>query len=190
MTIYRHIYRWTGFNGAPGYSNFYAAPDVDESNWGAATQAFFTAIKPTLPQVVTIQSTGVIDELDESTGALTGSAAIGSLPAIVGDVGGAYSGPTGAVVSWLTAGIVNKRRVRGRTFIVPLAAGVYDSDGTINVAPLTVIRDAADNYTLAMLGTQVVWHRPSGSPPGGGSAHVVTGATVPDLAAVLRSRRG
>src|SRR5450759_543108 len=61
---------WTGFIGQPGVSTFYA---VAASTLVPQLRAFFDAIKLLLPTDVNIQVEGSGDELESTTGALTGS---------------------------------------------------------------------------------------------------------------------
>lgn len=192
MTISRVTARWTGFNGAPGYTNFYFRDLADSDQAFLARNqisAFFISLAQLLPSTVEIITQNPIDVIDETTGQIVGfGPASNSVPSAVGLSSREYSAASGAVVNWETGGVRNGRRVRGRTFLVPLSSAAYDDDGTIDSAALTTIRNAAtelveDTAVLEML----VWSRPKNGSPG--EAHVVTSARVPDMAAILRSRR-
>jgi hypothetical protein len=111
-----------------------------------------------------------------------------------GSVANNYSGASGLVINWRTAGVRNGRRVRGRTFLVPLAGGAYGTDGTIDNANITeTVTAATALYTTASPIKLGVWARPKRDDLGNitedGSFHPVVAASVPDMAAVLRSRR-
>jgi hypothetical protein len=82
--------------------------------------------------------------------------------------------------------------VRGRTFLVPAANGIYQEDGTLAPIILNEIQTAATTLAAPIAGgIQLgVWARPSGVGAEDGDFHPITAASVPDLAAVLRSRRG
>ena len=149
--------------------------------------AFFNAIDSALPTTVSISVAPTFDEIEDTTGVLTDSATAGSPTVIVGDVAGAYSAPSGSCITWLTDGVVNGRRVRGRTFIVPMANIAYEGDGTITEATRAAYELAANDLIDSAGGSMVVWHRPVAG--AGGSSHVVQAARVKDTIAVLRSRR-
>jgi hypothetical protein len=99
----------------------------------------------------------------------------------------ASGGPAGGLVHWLTTDVVSGHRVRGSQFLVPLAAGNFDSAGTIVNSTVSTLLSAAQALVTACAPDLVVWHRPVGG--SGGSQHVVTGASVPDKIVVRRSRR-
>lgn len=192
MAIIRLTARWTGFPGAPGYSNFFFASDgstadVDEAI-GQVQSAFGQWIRA-LPSAVTVQLVQEFPVIDEVTGMTTGYADFDEeIQSFTGLDAGAFSGPTGAVVTWDTAGVVNGRRVRGRTFLVPLSNDSYQADGTLNTDTITALNAGATALEGPGLDSNlVIWSRPTNG--GGGSIHNVIGHRVPDMAAVLRSRR-
>lgn len=192
MAITRITAVWQGFRGSPGYSNFFfgGAPSSPEDAAAAAraVRSFFFSARSQLPVGVSISIPAVADVIDEASGNITAQVDFEAPTSVEGSGSGGYSAASGAVVNWNTAAYRNGRRVRGRTFLVPLAAGAYDSNGDLSGGALTMIRGATAHLTSgASVMPFVVWSRPGrGS---GGSAEPVTSATVPDLGAVLRSRR-
>lgn len=192
MAITRITAQWNGFRGAPGYSNFFfddalaGAPAVEAAAVAVAT--FFEDISSRIPTGTSITIQPTADVLDEASGQITSVIDFSAPPSISGGNSGGYSAATGAVVNWNTSDYVNGRRVRGRTFIVPLGSSVFDGAGDLTSVSLSQIRTAAETLIGTTLDAPMcVWHRPvNGS---GGSAHVISSATVPDLGAVLRSRR-
>lgn len=153
-----------------------------------AVAGFFSGIATALPSSVSISMQPTIDTLDETNGALVGQQDIEVPPSVSGGGTNNYSAASGAVVNWLTTAYRNGRRVRGRTFLVPLSSTVYDSNGDLSSGFLTDIREAAEGLVSAPDTTgMVVWSRPRGG--AGGDINPVTGVSVPDLGAVLRSRR-
>lgn len=192
MAITRITARWANFRGAPGYSNFFfdgAFTDEDGAAAAAfAVSAFFRGVADALPTGLTIQVQGTADVIDEASGQITSVMDFASPTQVVGTGGATYSAATGAVVNWNSQDYVNGRRVRGRTFLVPLDSAAFDDNGDISSTVLGDLRAEADELVTATLEHPMcVWHRPvNGS---GGSSHVVSTATVPDLGAVLRSRR-
>jgi hypothetical protein len=191
--------RWSGFTGAPGFTNFYfrdfdwdpnpvAADAVDATD---RVETFISTIKADLPNVVQLSVDGDCDIIEETTGELLGT--LNGVPGAAqsGTAGaGGYAGASGAVVTWRTGGIRNGRRIRGRTFIVPLYSNKYGADGTLDGATVTNLTTAATALSdLTGSPDLGVWARPTGPAATDGVWHVVTSFTVPDLAAVLRSRR-
>lgn len=174
----------TGFTGAPGVSTFYtnAVPAAR-----SALQAFFTSAGVALAGQVHWEVEQSGDVIDEVSGLTT--AAWSDSGSMVGTGGGtgAYVGPAGVVVNWQTAGIVGSRRLRGRTFLVPSSTGTFDSAGTIVDSVVATVASAA--ATLVTSGGLRIYHRPGpvGSPAG--ISFPMVSSSVPDLAAVLRSRR-
>lgn len=178
---------WQSWPGAPGVSTFYTlGGDLDSDV--AALRAFFNAHIALLPSGLLIQVPGLGDTIDDVTGQINGAWNATSAPAnVTGTGAGVYAGNAGAVVHWLTALVINGRRVRGRTFMVPLIGSSYDSSGSLGTGTITTIQTAATTLITAMAGRMRVWHRPAGGLGGGSGA--VDSARVPDLAVSLRSRR-
>lgn len=192
MPIVRVTSRWTGFQGAPGYSNFYFQGNtVGESSLDFRQRVtnFWNELIPVLPSDVAVQNETEAPVFDEATGALLGYSTPGTqgTPTTGGAPGG-YSAASGAVITWNTDSVRGSRRIRGRTFIVPIAGSAYQDDGTLTTSAITTIQDAAGELIQGGPSNDfVVWSRPvNGS---GGIAAGVTGYRVPDMAAVLRSRR-
>lgn len=191
---------WTGWAGQPGLSTFYLADgrlDV------TPIKTFLTAMAPFVPQNIqwTIPSLG--DKIADGDGTLAG-AWVGTGGGVVVTTGTStgYAGSAGLCVDWKTGTIVNGRRIQGRTFFVPGSSTIYQSDGTIVEATRSTVL-AAGQALITSLGTDfLVWSRPVVEPPNnpapGQPGHVtarngtsgpVVAAFVPDIAAVMRSRR-
>ena len=157
------------------------------SGLAAGVLTAFQNLTNVLPQdlEVTVPDNG--EFIDELTGDLTG---VWTEAGTGGTVNG-FSGKTtaaagvGACVTWLTGGIVNSHRVRGRTFIVPLEVSQYDVTGTLTLAAQTFLEDFADDMLTADVG---VWSRPFGA-GGNGSFWPATSARIRDKVAILTSRR-
>lgn len=194
--------RWSGFIGSPGWSNFYfddTAGGFEDASSAVAcadrVATFLTANRLKFPAAVqwTIQSD--VEQITPSTGEMHSVVSAGARAAITGGAAaGSYSGASGVCITWRTAGVRNGRRVRGRTFLVPTANNIYQSDGTIDGTHLNEFVNSAnalaDQAAVLKLG---VWCRPTvtnGVPNEDGAFHPITSASVPDMAAVLRSRRG
>lgn len=192
MAITRVTAIWTGFTGAPGYSNFYFAAfgggDVVDLET-ARVRALFDAFKAQIPSSVSISVQQEAAILDESSGDLVSYAQATDPPVVVnGTASGAYSAPSGAAITWNTESIARGRRLRGRTFMVPLGNIAYQPDGTLLTTAITQLTAGAAAFLGDGSGPQaVVWSRPRGG--SGGSIGPITSARVADKVAVLRSRR-
>lgn len=183
---------WQNWPGAPGYTNFYeSASVVDHTGY----RTFFNALVALLPNTITIQVPGSGDIIEDTTGSIVGSYSFAVPTVVTGTSSAAYSGGSGAVVDWLTSGLVAGRRPIGRSFIVPLTSTAFDTGGSLLTTTITTITNAATAMIAAMAGEFKVWSRPKAAGPGGvpsaraGSQHAVIAARIPDLAASMRSRR-
>lgn len=196
MNITRITARWNGFPGAPGYSNFYfASGALDGGLLGEEAELFagrvadaFDVMSNQLPSTVSIEIEPEATVLDSDTGVASDFVNLDVPDPVSGATEHRFAGPVGAVVTWRTDDLRNGRRIRGRTFLVPLTSAAFDSDGTLTSAA----RGRVDEFATTLRGgvgdgDLGVWSRPvNGS---GGVFASVTGHTVPDMAAVLRSRR-
>lgn len=192
MPILRVTTRWTGFQGGPGYSNFFFQGNtVGQSSldYRQRVTSFFNELNTLLPSEVQYQNDPEVPVFDEATGSLIGY----SLPGTQGTPGtggmtGGYSAASGAVITWNTDSVRGSRRIRGRTFIVPLGGTAYQNDGTLTTSTITALQDAAGELIQGGPSNDfVIWSRPVNG--AGGIAAPVTGYRIPDMSAVLRSRR-
>lgn len=181
--------RWSGFPGSPGYSNFYVLEDGNAGNsaqtLSEALEDFWLTVNGYLPTDVTVLVLPTWDQINEVTGLIELQGSV-TTPAtgVSGNNAGSYAGNVGALVEWQTAEFVAGKRLKGRTYLVPMM-GIFDTDGTMSTASVSAIADACTALIAADV-VSVVWHRPING--AGGSHGVITGATVRDRAAVLRSR--
>ena len=179
---------WQNWPGAPGVSTFYAESGADISTITDALRAFWQSFVTYLPTGLTIQVPSTGDIISDTTGAITGAWSDGTPVAVVtGTAAGVYAGNAGAVVHWLTGAVINGRRLRGRTFLVPLIGSAYDANGSLSATTITAITNAATTLVAAIGTNLLVWHRPV--PPMNGSSADIVGFRIPDLAVSLRSRR-
>ena len=197
-----HIMRvtaaWTGFAGAPGYSNFFfkdtsnAEPEAaDAAGVSNSVSFFLEAIKGLLPPAVKIGLQTDVAVLDDQTGQMVDVLSNGGFSNTTGTAAsGPYSAASGVVVTWRTAGIRNGRRVRGRTFLVPTANTAYEADGSLAAGAMTTIQTAANALLVPASNRWLgVWSRPSAPGASDGVWYPGMTATIPDRVAVLRSRR-
>jgi hypothetical protein len=152
----------------------------------ASLHTLWNDLAPKLPSDVSIQVENTGDIIEDTTGDLTGAWSATAVAVVNGGDGGIYAAPVGAVIDWNTETIVHARRLRGRTFLVPLAGNNFEDDGSLATSPMGVIQTAADAFIASQSASFVIWHRGTGSD---GSNGLVLTSKVPDLAAILRSRR-
>lgn len=199
---------WTGFVGAPGYTNLYfrdfqAQNVIDQPIVDGAiskTDAWLNQFNGFLPATVNVTLDSAVEIIEDTTGELIRYMSGAPFQRANGSGTGAYSAASGACVNWYTDAIVRGRRLRGRSFMVPLAGSALATDGTIDNTAVATMRTASTTMAGGVgVGDLGVWSRPTpildaqGNPTGNYNADgqwaFVTSATVPDKAAVLRSRR-
>lgn len=177
---------WTGTAiTGDGLTTFYW--DQAATGMSAAVATFFDSIKAYLAIGSTITVPDAGDLLDDATGELAGSWSDGTTTTVATTGAGGFAAGVGARVKWSTQGVVNGRRVRGSTFLVPLSSAQYQSDGTILDATKSVLQTAANTMLAAPSSPLLIWHRPVGG--SGGSSYEATSGEVPDKVSWLRSRR-
>lgn len=126
-------------------------------------------------------------ELDDATGALTGTWTDGTTYTGVGAVAGEpVPDASQILIRWRTDHIVGGRFLQGRTFIPGCVVGNIEN-GNLSSAAQTVAAGAAQALvdSADQLG---VWHRPSSG--SGGVFWAADSGTVWSELAVLRRRRG
>lgn len=153
----------------------------------AAIKSAFAAFNTALPGGVTLTIPGSGDQIDPANGMLMSSWTASGGGTVTGTSSGTVAGPAGACITLNTVTIFDGRRVRGRLFMVPLAAIAYGADGTLDDG----VRGSLVTLGNALMaaGPLVVWHRPKPTSPGTGGWAAVTSVSVRDKVAVLRSRR-
>lgn len=187
LAQYRAI--WSTAGGGTGYSIFHSVTDdltpTQAADMAADIRVFFDTIKGLLPDDVLISFDSEVLEL-QADGTLTDVVAIGTPTAVSGSGATNYARPVGGRVDWVTGEIVGGRRLRGRTYIVPLLASAYDTGGTLTGVAQNALRQAAQDLLNALSADSIplgVWSRKNSF------AASVSSPSVPFSTAVLRSRR-
>jgi hypothetical protein len=188
----RGIVSWSGSGVVGGgVSVFYATPG---GSFMSLLHTFFDNLKGNFPNVVTFQFPSSGDTIDSATGHLVGGWTGTTLTNVTGTSSQPFSGLSGCCVNWLTNTIVPAhggkppRKLRGRTFLVPLANVDYDTDGTLAAALLTQLATETNTLISGGAGHFQVWHRPTTPGATDGVAGPVVSARFKDHAAVLHSR--
>lgn len=197
MSLLRVRTLWAPQTGGVGVSTQYydetGATPASRAALMTAVRAFFVGLQGAVANSTVWSWESELAVVDESTGDITGYYAI-TPPASANAVGsGNYAAAAGAAITWQSNRVLRGRRMRGRTFIVPLAGGAYDSNGTLGSGTITALQNAGNTLITAANAAGhalVVWSRPD---PGAGivvgEIGVVELARVTDKSAVLRSRR-
>lgn len=194
--LYRMRTLLTGFNGGPGVSTMYF---LDTATAVASVHTFWDAVKTYMADAVNIQVDAQGDVIEDTSGTITGAWGATPVAAINCSGSGTVAPAQGVQAKWLTSTILDGRRLRGRTFLVPTTTTLFTSSGEVSSVPLAAIATAAQNLVTAQSASFVVWHRPrparaaDGSRPAvterTGGHGLVTGHSVPVKPVVLRSRR-
>lgn len=205
--------RWSGLIGLPGYTILYFRDFDTGEPWNPdpaqalvavnKTRTFFDSIKHLIPTGCSMQVEATVEEVDDITGELLDIHNVATPTVVAGtaSASASYAAPVGAVLNWRTSTVRNGRKLRGRTFIVPLSSTSFESNGTLAAGTVTAITNAGLAMIADVTSPEIgVWGRPT--PVKDGSGNVVPGeynedgawsfattCNVPDMAAVLRSRR-
>lgn len=153
----------------------------------AAVAAAFDAAAALFPIDLTITVPGTGDTIDDTTGELTGVWTAAGGDTTTGTTAFGSAAGVGACITWNTGGIVNGRRLRGRTFIVPIHAQNYATDGTLVTSSLSALQTLANSLQAA--GPMGIWHRPTTVGGSDGTSYGVISNKVRDKVAFLSSRR-
>lgn len=191
-TISRMQVRITGGTIGEGIATHYWATET--SGVQPLLKTFWQSCGALMGGWVTIRVPASGETFDVTTGTLNGTWSEGTVSTATGGGSGGSAGGVGACVGWSTDGIRRGRKVRGRTFIVPLAANVYDSDGTLLSTTLTALNGAVTTLLAGGSSTLQVYARPTPAPGGigpdsPGQVARITSGLVKDHVSWLRSRR-
>jgi hypothetical protein len=202
-TMFKVTATWTGFTGAPGYTNLFFEhadpPSTMVQNAVDNARELFNSCRNALPTIVTITVSPTVELIEDTDGELSDVLTAGAPPvAVTGTDATAYAAPSGLAITWLSPGVYRGNRVRGRSFLVPLGGGSYQSDGSLATGLNGAITTHAEAFIAAAGPTFGVWCRPQDAhknhagddvPASVGKFFEVTASRVQDKVAVLRSRR-
>ena len=186
VVLHRMRVEWSGSAvTGPGVTTFYFGAAA--TGTAASVKTFFTALAPTFPTGVTWTVPESGDAINDTNGSLAGTwSEAGGGGQVSGSVAGNFARGVGAQIRWTTGGIRHGRRVIGSTFLVPLAVGAYDVDGSLQASTVTLLNSASANLLAAQPLTILSRATPGTSD---GISSAVAGRTVPDRVSWLRSRK-
>lgn len=199
--IWQVTWEWSGQQGLPGYTNLFydgGVPDATGALAAATKSRLLWAGLPTCtPSGVVLSLVTDVRLLEETDGTLLDIFTVSGISSVTGTGGASGAGVAGGCIDWLTSTVHGTRRMQGRTFLVPLANGSYDSNGTLNGPTLTTIATAAEAMRTATGPTFGVWGRPRAADPDhvppitarAGLFGAAISSRVPDKSVYLSSRR-
>lgn len=185
----------SGWVGGPGLMTHYFECDTEDIAAVVRCRAhvrdlFTNAYHALMCSNTTWLVQTAVDELTTSDGHVTNTFNDATVLTAAG-TGGASQSPPATAGLWRlnTSTWHSGRRLQGRTFLSPLAAGALEVDGTWPNATVATVNTAAAAVISGLPATDkfVVWHRPvSGA---GGLTGACTSMVLQDKLAVLTSRR-
>lgn len=181
---YRAI--WNVPGGGTGYTvlHFQNTSSAIAQQQADGTRVFFNALAASFPDDIQIEFDSEVLELSLA-GVLTAVHPVTPPAQVDGTNTGVYQRAGGARVDWTTGQIVAGRRLTGRTYLVPMASSLFDTEGQITPASITIIQNAANAFISASnsWGNLAIWSRVHQV------VHDVIGASVVPRGTILRSRR-
>lgn len=186
----------SGWQGGPGLGTHYFLPGTaggvtaDAVDCAARVRAFWNAAAGIFPTVMGFQVSGSVDLIEAVDGSLTGGLSGGSPAGTAGSNANTFAPYSTMVLLRAQTGVViNSRRVLGHWYLGPVATNQNVNGVPTAAAGTSAIAGGAALLTGATASVPVVWHRPHGSPPGGGVHVPISGFQASPEFAVLRSRR-
>jgi len=151
------------------------------STFGAALQAFYTAIKGESISALTWTFDGTVPVIDVATGNITGMTSQPSWSVVCSGGVSMLSPASQGLVQWRTGNYSNGRELRGRTFL-PAVPSTRNTNGAPSSTYLTNVGTAATALESTAMVIYSTAHRAIADV-------AVGGAGVWEKWAVLRSRR-
>lgn len=179
----------TGYGSYPALSTMYFNESGGTAqNAADAVRAFWAGFAGTLGNGLTCQVQLDVALINASDGALTGSTTVTSAVLAFTGSGEPLPFATQGLIKWNTGVVLDRRFVRGRTFI-PAFTETAQTTGAPTSTIITLMETQAANLIANATSELVIWHQPVGVPPAGGVAVVAANARGWEKWAVLRSRR-
>lgn len=184
---------WQVPNAGPAMSTFHLegqAPAAAPQPIADAFQVFFDAIKKYIPNEVGVSFDNEVTDHETTTGQLVEAFPVTPPPAVTGTGTTVWAGGAGGRLVWSTSRVLNGRRVRGATFLVPLVLTAFASTGRLG-STSTADVNAAAGVLRASLNSNgsplAIWSGPNTGRPGVTS--IVNGHGLDAVAGTLRSRK-
>lgn len=184
---------WQVPNAGPAMSTFHLegqAPAAAPQPIADAFHTFFDAIKTYLPDEVGVSFDNEVTDHVTASGQLVGSFPVTPPTTVAGSGVSTWAGGAGGRLVWSTGRIINGRRVRGSTFLVPFTSSAFASSGRLNSAAIALVNGSASTLrtSLNSNGSPLcVWSAPVSGRPG--TTSIVDGHGLDEVAGTLRSRK-
>jgi hypothetical protein len=180
-----------GYSGAPGYTRLKFEGSLDSAqatSRAAAMRTWMQSWAIYLPSGASYTWESTCKVYTDS-GVLQSEFPLVSPPSpLSGGGSGPYAGGVGAMIQWNTGTVHGGRKVRGRTYLIPLSNLAFQSDGSLDNTFAAAVATAGNVLLGGTPGLVINSRQASGGSAGPISAPVIS-CSVPDHAAVLRSRR-
>lgn len=178
---------WSTAGGGTGYTVLhFTTAGTDEAAQGIAddVRVFAAGIAAGIPDETSLELDTEVLDLTEA-GDLIAVHAVDGGPAIPGVYTGAYSRAQGLRLDWGTGNIVSGRRLRGRTYVVPIASNSFTSDGLLSAGAIDAFKAIGQGLIDASSVNRPlrVWSRTHAT------SWAVETVDVPAKGAILRGRR-
>lgn len=141
-----------------------------------------------IPNGTTITFPTSGETIDSASGDATGAWTAPAVGAVGGADAGKWSSGVGLRIAWGTNVYASGRRVKGSTFVVPMAAAAFSSSGTPDATMLSAWNGLISTFVGNVSPGFCIYSRPSAAHPTGGVAAVTTGV-IPPKVSWLYSRR-
>lgn len=191
---YRYNVEWTIPNAGPSISVFHFADGTQPTIQAAvhALRTAFQTINRYIPDDITLNFPAEFVRVDARTGQTTEFLNLVPPASVVGGVSGGWAAGAGARLVYATDTVARGRRVRGATYLVPMASSVFGTNGQVTPTVIGEVTSAWQQFIAdaTAAGTHLgVLSRPISGEPGTGFFARVTGVAVSPRAATLRGRK-
>lgn len=178
---------WSTPGGGVGFSVFHfqdVVSTTEAQNTANAIRTFFNGVAGILPDDVVITFDPEVVVLDLA-GALVTVFPVTPPASVTGGSTSTFNRAAGVRIDWNTGHIVAGRRLKGRTYLVPVASTTFDTVGIVTSAASTAILAAANALITATSSIKplTIWSRTHGI------MWAVDSAAVPGKGAILTGRR-
>lgn len=182
-----YVVRWTGGRIGAGATVFHfrsIASDSGAQGIANAARTLFDSLKGYFPDEVVFTFDAEVKELADD-GTLMAVYSVTPGANVAGGSSGTYANGSGICVRHVTSAIIGGRRIIGRTFLVPIAASVWNTDGDLSASVAGIINSTFATFASAvsLSGSDLsVWSRKNSS------VSKVTGSQALARPTHLRSR--
>lgn len=184
---------FTGLSGSPYLNTFYFLGSLEDQAEADAANGhvgtFWNAMEGGFSNQLTWSTEGVVDKLT-AAGELTGSFAVVAQSGVGAETGDPLPHSNQLLIRWSTGTFSGGRERKGRTF-VPGLTELNSTNGVVTTNTINLLQPAVNALNAAVNPSLAIWSRPrpNAVPPFGGAASTVSGGTIWNQFAILRSRR-